>query len=278
MVHSTYFKSWKQRNIYFQEWMPEQAPVAMIGILHGQSDHSSRFSHVAAFFTHHGYGVMAIDLIGHGRSEGKRGHVDRFDDYLDLADELIRAMMEKSDKPIYLYGHSMGGLIALAHASNRSGRIKGYIVTSPLLRLAFDPPAWRIKLGRMVMKLIPDLVQPATLDVGFISHSEEEQQKYKADKLVHGKITPAAFFGILDAGEALLKAPHAIHTPVLAIHGTGDKITDHTATRELAAGNPSWITHVEFSGLYHEIHNEPERDELFQTELSWIEKIGRNHE
>jgi alpha-beta hydrolase superfamily lysophospholipase len=166
----------------------------------------------------------------------------------------------------------MGGSIVIQHALTSEKKAAAYIVTSPLLQLAFDPPAWRVTLGRVMLKIWPGLVQPASLDSSLISHVEEEQQKYAKDPLVHGKITPAAFFGFIDAGKYIMQHAASLTVPVLALHGSGDKITSHKATRKWAESNSEQITYHELSGLYHEMHNEMEREELFQLELNWIKK------
>ncbi|KRP08434.1 MAG: hypothetical protein ABR95_03060 [Sphingobacteriales bacterium BACL12 MAG-120813-bin55] len=272
MKHTAYYLNWKGHNLHVQEWMPADHPKAHIALIHGQSDHSGRYAHVATFFTERQMAVSAIDLVGHGKSQGKRGHVAAFTDYLDQADLLLNDVLTKTPEcPVFLYGHSMGGLITLAHSINRSGKVRGYIATSPWLRLAFDPPAWRIQLGKLVAKVFPALSQPVELDAGLLAHPPEVARAYTADPLVHGKITPAAFLAIVDKGEQLLQHQGALQLPMLVVHGSGDKITDHSASA-LFCENHSNVDYVELTGLYHEMHNETEQDELFHIIDNWIIK------
>ncbi len=272
MKHTAFYLNWNGYNLHVQEWTPEHAPKAHILLVHGQSDHSGRYEHVARFFNNMHIAVSAIDLYGHGKSEGKRGHIPAFSNYLDQVDLLIDEVQKKNPgSPVFLYGHSMGGAISLAHSVQRPGKVQGYIATSPWLKLAFDPPAWRIALGKMVAKILPALSQSAQLDAGLLAHPAEVAAAYRADPLVHGKITPAAFLSIVDTVEQLLNYKGVLERQVLVVHGTGDKITDHKASEAFCRNHPN-ATYVELSGLYHEMHNEIEYEELLHIIINWIDK------
>lgn len=272
MTHQTYqWKNRKGQSIFAQSWKPDAAPVALICHIHGQSDHSSRFGHVAAFFTANGIAFYAADLVGHGKSEGARGHVNKFDEYIETLDQLIdKATEDIPGLPLFVYGHSMGGNVALNHAFQTQKNIRGYIITSPWIRLAFEPPAWKVALGKTVKSIYPALLQPTGLDVNAISHDKKEVEKYAADPLVHGKISASGFFEILTKGKDILHHANQLHHPVLLMHGTGDLLTSYQATRELAAMRKDIITYKEYEGLYHEMHNEPEKNMLFNDMLNWI--------
>lgn len=142
----------------------------------------------------HDIAFIAIDLIGHGKSAGARGHVLSFSEYTESVDMLLdEAEKLFPDVPVFVYGHSMGGNIVLHHAFVTTRNIKGYIVTSPWIKLAFEPPAWKVALGKTVKSIFPALLQPTGLDASLISHDEEVVEKYKNDKLVHGKISASGF-------------------------------------------------------------------------------------
>ena len=271
MNHQTYeWKNKKGQKIFAQSWTTER-PRALICHAHGQSDHSSRFAHVAEFFAGHGINFFAVDFPGHGLSEGKRGHVSKFYEYIETVEilhkEAIRLFL---DLPVFIYGHSMGGNVCINHAFYEKGKIAGYIITSPWIRLAFEPPAWKIALGKSVKSIYPSLQQPTGLDPALISHDKDVVEKYKTDKLVHGKISTSGFFEILTNGKNILLNADRLKYPMLLMHGTADGLTDHKASREFAALRPDLITYKEFEGLYHEMHNEPEKQEIFDTILNWI--------
>ncbi|MFN0275889.1 MAG: lysophospholipase [Chitinophagales bacterium] len=271
-MHQTYnWKTAKGKNIFGQSWLPDGDPAAVICLVHGQGEHSSRYAHVADFFNKNGVAVFTCDLIGHGRSEGIRGHVNSFSEYIENV-ELMYDEARKlfSAKPFFIYGHSMGGNIAINHALYTIEDIKGYIISSPWIKLAFEPPAWKVALGKTVKSIFPALQQPTGLDAAKISHDTEEVKKYKTDKLNHGKITAAGFFEILTRGKDILVHADKLHFPILLLHGTGDGLTSHLASRELAELRKDIITYKEFEGLYHEMHNEPEKQQIFDAILNWI--------
>ncbi|HAE13977.1 MAG: lysophospholipase [Chitinophagales bacterium] len=268
--HHTWFRTWKGKNLFMQEWMIDR-PTAVVGVIHGQSDHSSRFTHVAEALNNAGYGVAAIDLIGHGRSEGKRGHVSSFHDYISQVG-LLHEHLKSSGLPVFLYGQSMGGLIVLSYAQHHPENVAGVISSSPWLKLAFEPPAWRVALGKVVLRIAPGLVQPAELDLSALAHPEQVQLAYKNDPLVHGKISPAAYFGIVEAGEKWRREWPVLKMPVLLLHGNADRITDHTSSASYADTKPANLTYREFAGLYHELHNEVEQEEVFTTVLDWLQQ------
>jgi len=272
MQHTTYDNQNKKGQFIFsQSWTGFREPIAVICHFHGQSDHSSRFAHVAQFFVEHNIDFFAADLIGHGHSAGARGHVLNFNEYLETVDMLLHDVQKRYPaKPVFIYGHSMGGNVVINHAFANKQKVAGYIATSPWIRLAFEPPAWKVALGKTVKSIIPALLQPTGLNPAFISHDNAVVEKYKQDKLVHGKISASGFFEILTNGKLILERADQLHYPMLIIHGTDDKLTDHTASREFAAMRPDLITFKEFPGLYHEMHNEPEKEEIFNTILQYI--------
>ena len=274
MKHEIY--EWNDNGVvlFAQSWTPELAPIALICHIHGQSDHSSRFAHVAEFFVKNNIAFFAIDLVGHGKSTGKRGHISKFNDYLEnvelLKDEAIKRF---PGLPLFIYGHSMGGTIVLTQAYFSRDKVAGYIVTSPWIQLAFEPSKLKVALGSMVKEIFPGLTQPTGLDANLISHDATEVEKYKIDPLVHGKITTGAYFEIKKYGAALLTNAHKLRYPVLLMHGSGDQITSSEASRQLAEKRSDLITYKEYAGLYHELHNEPERDMVFNDILNWINAI-----
>lgn len=272
MQHTTYDnRNKKGQYIFTQSWTGAREPIAVICQFHGQSDHSARFAHVAQFFVEHNIDFFAADLLGHGQSSGARGHISSFDEYLETVDMLVQDVKHRyPGKPIFIYGHSMGGNIVINHAFKNTDKIAGYIATSPWIRLAFAPPVWKVALGKAVKSILPGLQQPTGLNPTFIAHDKAVVDKYMNDKLVHGKISTTAFFEVLTHGKAILEKADQLHYPLLLLHGTADKLTDHTASVEFAAMRPDLITFKGFPGLYHEMHNEPEKEEIFNAILQFI--------
>ena len=274
MNYQTYH--WKQaagQEIFAQSWLPDTAPKAIYCIIHGQSDHSSRFTHMAAYMVEKGFAVYAADLIGHGKSGGKRGHMLHFEEYLETVDALIDLALKASPGlPVFLYGQSMGGNVVINHALRGTDKVKAYIASSPWIRLAFEPPAWKVGLGKMMKSIYPALSQPTGLNADFLSHDKQVVSDYVNDPLVHGKITASAFFETLQAGLQIPDKASHLKTPMLILHGSEDKITSSIASKSFAEMRPDLITHKLFDGCYHELHNESVKEQVFETIVQFIEK------
>lgn len=268
MEHFSFYNKWHKIDLYVQQWSPPSQPVGQILIVHGQSDHSGRFAHVAEYFVQKGWRVSALDLQGHGRSTGKRGHVDQFKHYIEQVQAVLDNLKD-IDAPLVLYGQSMGGLVVLQMAAQGAHGVQAFIASSPWLKLAFDPPAWRVSIGKLIGKIYPSFTQKAELDLGQLCHPEEVQRAYKEDPLVHGRISAAAFLGILEAGESLLDNPSGFKFPVLVMHGSADAITSCKASEAMANRHPE-LDFVKFQGLYHELHNENEKEEVLETAYKWM--------
>lgn len=263
--------------MFTQLWAPEnETTQAVIALVHGQGEHSGRYKHIAEFFTQRDCAVMAVDLTGHGRSVGKRGHVKGYEDYLADVEQLLLQVKEQyAGLPVFLYGHSMGGNISLNYALRNpvSPLFDHVVITSPWLKLAFDPPVLKEALGKIVRHIYGGYTEQSTLDVNLLSRDACVPKAYKEDPLVHSKISVSAYFGILEAGEFALANAQRLQRPCLLMHGEGDRITSHKASQAFAASAPQeLITYKEWEGLYHELHNEVEWEEVAGLVYKWMEK------
>ncbi len=271
MQHTEY--TWESKTglkVFGQSWLVEK-PKAVVAIIHGMGEHSSRYNYLTDMLTAAEVSVVAYDQIGHGRTEGKRGHVGSYDMLLGCVDELLAKTIELVPaKPIFLFGHSMGGNVLLNYLIRRNPKVNGAIVSGPWLKLAFDPPAIQVKLARLVSGILPGLVQSSKLDVNAISKDPKEVKRYVDDSLVHDKISTAFFIGVHEAGEWALEHAAELKTPVLLYHGTADTLTSHNASKAFAESAGGGVTFKSLEGFYHESHNEPEREELFEIIRGWI--------
>lgn len=261
-------------------WKPESKPKALINLVHGFGEYSERYSHWAELFIKNGYAVHAIDYRGHGKSDGRRGYIHSFDDYLNDIDVLVRESEKMFPEiPQFIYGHSLGGNIVTNYILKRENNFKGAIISSPWYKLAFDPSVITLFFAKMIKSVFPKFTQNAKLDVNRISHDNDVVKKYLEDPLVHEKISTRMFFEIYNAGNWVLESTSLINIPVLLQHGNADKITSHKASEEFAqkarAQNKN-ITYKEWEGMYHELHNELEYEEVFRFVISWIEKVLDN--
>ncbi len=260
-------------SLFGQYWAPEGDTRAVICLVHGHGEHSSRYEPWAERFAGKGFAMVAFDLRGHGRSEGKRGYSPSYVRLMEDIDILVQRGREFfPDKPVFLYGHSMGGNLVLGYAVRRCLALKGVVATSPWLKLTHKVPGV-LRLAVRVLKVVaPKMTIHTKLDASGISRDKEEVKQYVSDPLNHDLITPALSLQIDDMGRKLMKGGE-VNVPVLVVHGTADPITD-------PAGSKAFVEHAVgedislklFDGLYHETHHEPERDEVFEYIYGWMEE------
>ncbi len=269
--------SWKNAEglkLYAADWHVKN-PKAVIALVHGQGEHIGRYAHVAEWYNNHDIALIGYDQQGYGRSEGKRGHAENLEVLLDDIGQFLEKTKERYPKtPIFLYGHSLGGGLVLHYVLRRDPIIAGLIVTSPLIRLAFEAPALKIIAGKLLRRFMPTLTLPTGLAAHFISHDPEVIAAYKSDPLVHDKLSAAAGIAILEMGDWLNKFSGVFSIPVLLMHGGGDKITDPAATKEFFGRVAGEVTHKEWEGLWHEMHNEKEKEKVFDYTLDWINQMS----
>jgi len=246
---------------------------AVIVLIHGIGDHIQRFNHWAELFNREGIAFTGMDLPGHGRSQGRRGDIKSY----KLLGEIIDILLNGSKKtfpgvPIFLYGHSLGGGIVLDYLIRNRPEIKGAIVTSPWLRLPFEPSRIKLILASVMKRLIPGLTQSTGLVIEHISHDENVLEKYRNDPLVHGKISLRVFNGAMNAAKFSLAHASELSIKTLMMHGSDDLLTSPEASMEFARNN-NMVDLKIWDGGYHELHNEPFKDEVFTYILNWINKM-----
>jgi len=256
-------------------WKPETKPKALINLVHGFGEYSERYNHWAELFVKKGYAVHAIDYRGHGKSDGKRGYIHSFDDYLSDIDVLVHESEKMfSEIPHFIYGHSLGGNIVTNYILRRENRFKGAVISSPWYRLAIIPSTITLFFAKTIKSIFPKFTQKANLNVDGISHDQQVINNYIKDPLVHEKISVRMFFEIFNAGKWILENPERLKTPVLIQHGNADKITSYHASKEFADQGKTLnkdVTFKEWDGMYHELHNELKYEEVFNFVVEWIE-------
>ncbi|MBL7818734.1 MAG: lysophospholipase [Saprospiraceae bacterium] len=257
-------------SLQVREHIPPQYK-GIVCIVHGFGEHGGRYTHVADFFNKNGYAVVAMDNRGHGKSGGKRGHAPRFECYLEDIDAFLTDTQQRLDKvPMFLYGHSMGGNLVLNYVISRQPTVlKGVVATGPWIRLAFEPKPIMITLGKIMRSIFPTFTQDSGLNADHISRDKSVVAAYKNDPLVHSKITAAAGMAMTDSAAFLNTYKKGMPIPTLILHGSGDLITSQPAS-ETFSQRVSNTTYKKWEGLYHEIHNDPEKSEVLNYTLAWM--------
>lgn len=260
---------------YAAEWEPEEerAIPAVIALVHGMGEHIGRYRHVAEMFTGAGYAVFGFDQVGHGMTEGKRGHTKSYPALLDGVDAMLAEVKQRFPAaPVFLYGHSMGGNVALNYVLRRKPAIAGAIVTGPWLRLAFNPPPLQLIVARVVNRLFPAYTNDRPMVGDHLTSDPVMVKRYQEDPLGHGAITARFFLSVQSAGLWALKHAGAWRVPLLLMHGGSDKVTSILASRQFADSAGSACTFMEWPGLKHELHNELDREEVFDVMRDWLEE------
>jgi alpha-beta hydrolase superfamily lysophospholipase len=259
--------------LFIRSWIPPQYK-AIIALVHGFGEHSGRYQHVADFLNQRGYAVVALDLRGHGKSGSKRGHSPSNDTTYDDVELFIRHAKTTCGEtlPLFLYGHSMGGNFILNTILRRHTEgVTGLVTTGPLVSLAFKPKPIMLFLGKTLRSIAPTFSQPGGVQTQYLSHDPAVVQAYIDDPLVHGTITTAAGMNLLESSEYLNTYEGTMPIPTLMMHGTEDFLTYQPASEAFANRVKGDITYRKWVGLYHEIHNEPEKMQVLEEIAVWLD-------
>jgi len=271
----TFETNWKTRDgldIFAQGWEPDRAPKAVICLVHGHGEHSGRYAHVGAALAKAGYALYGFDQRGHGKSAGARGHTPSYDRLMDDVEDLLGQSAQRyAGLPQFLYGHSMGGNEVLNYAIRRKPQMAGVIATGPWLKLAFEPPAFKVALGRFMNNIAPGFTQASGLETAALSRDQKVVDAYVNDPLVHDKISARTFVSIHDAGLWALAHAQEFPLPLLLMHASADRIISAQASREFAKKGGKNITLHIWDDWYHEIHNEPGQAEVFKMMTIWMD-------
>jgi alpha-beta hydrolase superfamily lysophospholipase len=241
-------------------------------LVHGYAEHSGRYDHVGKWLAARGARVHGYDHQGHGLSEGVRCHVRRFGDFLDDLDRVVeRVRRADAGAPIYVVGHSMGGLVSCAWARARQPDVSGLIVSSPALAVPDGPTAGRLLAMRLMRRVAPRLSIPSQLDAQGLSRDPAVVEAYLADPLVHRRMTLSLGAELFAAMERTRSGGADLRLPTLMLQGADDPICSPDATRAFAGSLPD-CRYRSYAGLRHEIFNEPERESVLSDLQAWIEE------
>lgn len=250
---------------------PESTPKALILLVHGHGEHSKRYLHWADKFVSNGFAFITWDHIGHGHSDGQRGHIHHYEQLLLEIDLAVNKAREYfPNVPIILYGHSLGGNIVLNHAIRRCCSVNGIIITSPWLKLTkrVSPV---LDAAVTILNYVAHFTPiKSSVSPSEISHLADEVAKYKNDPLIHNKITPRLYVSIRRAGLYVLKYAKRIKTPTLLMHGEADQITSFAASKQISTMIDD-CTFIPWPNMYHELHNETVRGLVFEAIIKWID-------
>jgi lysophospholipase len=263
--------------LYYQKWLPETSIERIIVIHHGLGEHSGRYQNLLKAMNDSKTAIYALDARGHGKSSGIKGHVGKFDFFARDLGALIQLVRDENpEKKLLLFGHSMGGLILLDFLIRESSlpNIQGAIISSPAIMPVMDLIK-TIKKGiaGLLTPFIPAVTMESGLDLNFLSHDQDVINQYRADPLVHGKISIQLGMSLFTVPEKILNNASKINLPVLIIHGSGDGMVSFKGSQNLYEKiSSSDKTLKIFDGLYHELINEksPDKEKVLDILKEWL--------
>lgn len=297
--------NWKSHDgltLFVQGWEPDATPLkAVVCLVHGLGEHTGRYVHVAEAFAKEGYALFAADIRGHGKSEGLKGHADSVEILMQDVDLLLeQASVRYPGIPVILYGHSLGGILALHYGLKRKPNVKGVLVTSPALHSSLEQQAIKVLAAKVLGTLVPKMTIASGLDVNSISHDQEVIKAYNNDPLVHDQISVGLGKVLLEVCKYNLDHAGEFSLPLLLMHGSADAIafpssstefwralaskhdisiqnrSSHEASREeIQFKQPleGRCTLVLWDGGFHELHNEPIKEKVYRTMIDWMNAL-----
>ena len=260
--------------LYYQSWKPEDPPRAVLLIVHGHGEHSGRYKNVVDRLVPQGFAIYALDHRGHGRSPGPRGYVNHMAEFRgDVGGLLRQAVTDHPHVPLFLLGHSLGGLISLDFLLHHpDAGLRGAIISAPAVGQIGVSPLL-LAASRVLSRLWPTLSLSTGLDANGISRDPQAVAAYRGDPLVHGKGTPRLATEVMAAAARCQANAPTLQLPLLLIHGSADPITSpQDSLRFFDNAGSADKTYLAYEGGYHESHNDTHHEQVVADMLAWMEK------
>ena len=258
--------------IAYRAW-PHPGAGITFAVVHGLGEHAGRYERFAKAMAMHGMGTFAVDLRGHGKSPGRRGHVDSWSQWTDDVSAFVEHVDSVAGGEVLPLGHSFGGAAMLSTVlAGKLPRSRRFIVSSAALKVKVEVPAWKIKLGTATSRLIPKLALDNEVDPKLLSRLPEVVEAYRSDPLVHSKISSRLYTEWLAATRHILDHAGEIKIPFLILAGTDDGLIDPAGSQELHERAPSMSELRLLDGRYHEPFNDRDNEEVFTLITNWLAK------
>jgi alpha-beta hydrolase superfamily lysophospholipase len=267
------FRGCGELRLYFQGWRPNGEPKGVLPIVHGFGEHSGRYENVVKYLVRSGYAMYSFDLRGHGRSPGQRGHINDWVELRQDVHEFVRVVSQREPgRPIFLFGHSLGGLIVLEYVLHYPEGLHGVIVSGAALSQTGLSPVL-FTLSRIMSRVWPTFSIDTKLDVSTISSDQAVVQAYRDDPLVHSLGTARLGTEVVAAQQWTQEHAAEFSVPLLMVHGCEDRLIP-------LAGGREFYEHVtladkeltEYEGAYHEVHNDFCRARELSELEHWLER------
>jgi alpha-beta hydrolase superfamily lysophospholipase len=259
-----------EKELFGRHWAIENPKAAMV-LVHGFGEHCGRYEHMASYLNTQGIAVVAADMRGHGKSEGKRGVVSAYDDFREDLDALLTETRRLyPNTPLTLYGHSMGGGIVLDYGSRLTNDLP-IIASAPLITLTDPIPKGLRTFARFMGKVFPKGALAQPIDGTKISNLPDEQALYLNDPLNHGKMGFRLAETMVVTGENLQDSAKDWDRPLLLLHSKADQLTGFNGSAEFAKHAKQVAFHP-FEQVQHEMHNDSSRTKVYKLMSDFILK------
>ena len=256
--------------LVYDAFEPAQPRAALL-VLHGWSDHAGRWREAGERLCDAGLAAYLLDLRGHGRSGGRRGHLSRFSQLLGDLQAFRRVVRLRTAGPQIVFGLSFGGLVALRYLETQpSDPIAAGVISCPWLGLAVRPPLWKVVGARLLADLWPTVALPARIDPEHLSRDPAVNRSYGEDASVHGVMSPSAWREIQWAQRAVPADAYRIECPLLFLLAGEDRIVDSHLARAFADGLKGTVQVRWYPDMYHEVLHDPQRDRVMGDILAFM--------
>jgi alpha-beta hydrolase superfamily lysophospholipase len=254
----------------YRAW-PRSGAEVSFAVVHGLGDHARRYERFALGMARHGYATFAVDLRGHGKSAGRRGHVDRWSQWIEDAAAFVAHVESIAGGEVVPVGHSLGGAVMLSTMLDKKlPNTRRFIVSSPALQLKAPVPGWKLTLAKVSSMIVPKLTLDNEVDAKTLSRIPDVVDAYRTDPLVHNKISSRLYAEWVAACGRIFEHAGEIKIPFLILAGTDDRLIDPEGSRELHRLTPSASRLRLLEGRYHEPFNDLDNEEVFAVIADWL--------
>lgn len=272
------FWGYQDAELFYQVWKPASS-VGTLVVTHGIAEHSDCYAKFAEQMSEAGWTVFTWDLRGHGRSEGKRGYVNRFQDFCDDLDNAIRFVKTKyleRGKPLVLFGHSMGGLITLKMlAHNAPQGVAALALSSPALGLSLPVPKMKDKAAHILAEWLPKVTLYNEIKFDDLIRDQNMVKEYKADPLRHDKISPRLYLGMVEAFDEAKRSAPELHLPVILQLAGHERVVSTPDSEKFFADIASKKKKLYvYSESFHEVFNDLDRQDAFRDLIAFLKTLG----
>ena len=259
--------------LYYSAACPPEARATVL-IVHGYCEHGARYEHVMRFLAERGYEVAAFDLRGHGRSQGRRSHIDRFREYVDDVDAAVGWATARTgvSRKLFLLGHSLGGLVVTSYLLEHPEGLDGVVLSSPFLGFRVDVGRAKRLIGRSMSLVWPTLSLPTDIPAEDLSTDPEVGRAYERDPLVNKVATVRWFTETLAQQRMVMERAREVLIPTLLLQAGADRIADAEVSQRFLGRLGATDQELKwYDDLYHEVLNEVRKGEVLVDLLEWLE-------